>query len=123
MGTQRNGRLILISLAIASLISAQGRSWAKNGRLYRRLAIEITDNLKADLAAQSGLELAQRRLQLDPNWSGHDFVIGETHVQTWALKGQNHHQLFAESILGAAHSKVKLTLPMGENRGIAKGEG
>jgi hypothetical protein len=66
----RNGSILLVVAVFAFVIYAAGVSLA--GSVYDRVEIERdgVDALKAELAAESGLEYAQRRLLLDTNWSG-----------------------------------------------------
>ncbi len=66
----RDGSILLAAAVFAFVIYAAGVSLA--GSVYDRIEIERdgVDALKAELAAESGLQYAQRRLLLDTAWAG-----------------------------------------------------
>lgn len=66
----QRGSILLAAAVFAFILYAAGVSLASS--VYDRVEVERdgTDSLKAELAAESGLEYAQRRLLLNSNWTG-----------------------------------------------------
>lgn len=66
----RRGSILLVAALFAFLLYSTGVSLA--GSIYDRVDIERdgSDALKAELAAESGLEFAQRQLLLEADWAG-----------------------------------------------------
>lgn len=65
-----SGSVLLLSLLITGLIATMTLSFANSMSTQIQVARDEAATLHADLAAQSGLEYAQRRLLLDPLWEG-----------------------------------------------------
>ena len=64
------GSVLLMVLLVTGLIATMALSFANSMATQIQLARDHAATLHADLAAQSGLEYAQRRLFLDPLWQG-----------------------------------------------------
>jgi hypothetical protein len=66
----QRGSILLAAAVFAFILYAAGVSLA--GSVYDRVEVERdgTDSLKAELAAESGIQYAQRRLLLNSTWTG-----------------------------------------------------
>ncbi|MDP6941646.1 MAG: hypothetical protein QGH51_06415 [Planctomycetota bacterium] len=109
-----------MSLIIASLISAQGRSWARAGRIHKHQTLQLAERLQVELAAKSGLLLAQRRLEWDPNWVGGSYEIGKAQVRISILPLQDNIHLLAKGILGASQEVLSEIETSKESEEISK---
>jgi len=66
----QDGSVLLLSLLVTGLIATLALSFASSMGTKIQVARDQAATLHADLAAQSGLEYAQRRLFIDPLWDG-----------------------------------------------------
>lgn len=66
----QKGSVLLFALLITGMIATLTLSFASSMRTQIQVARDQAASLHADLAAQSGLEYAQRRLMIDPLWDG-----------------------------------------------------
>ncbi|MBO45294.1 MAG: hypothetical protein CMJ96_00185 [Planctomycetes bacterium] len=65
-----NGSVLLMTLVISGLIAMVSLSFGESVSSQMGVARKGMSALHADLAAQSGLEYARRRVSLDPTWQG-----------------------------------------------------
>lgn len=68
----RTGSVLLLSLLVTGMIATMALSFANSMGTQIQLARDQAATLHADLAGQSGLEYAMRRLRIDPMWDGTD---------------------------------------------------
>lgn len=68
-GRQR-GSVLLLVVMLMSVLFAVSVSMTTSTQDQIEIQVDGSDALKASLAAESGLEYAQRRLLLDPSWTG-----------------------------------------------------
>lgn len=66
----QKGSVLLMTLLVTGMIATLSLSFASSMGTQIQLARDQAATLHADLAAQSGLEYAQRRLFMDPMWDG-----------------------------------------------------
>ncbi|PCJ54201.1 MAG: hypothetical protein COA70_06085 [Planctomycetota bacterium] len=69
---KQKGSVLLLSLLVTGMIATLALSFASSMGTQIQIARDQAATLHADLAAQSGLEYAQRRLLMDPLWEGTD---------------------------------------------------
>jgi hypothetical protein len=70
--SHRRGSVLMMTLIISGLIAMVSLSFGESVTGQMGVAREGMSALHADLAAQSGLEFARRRVSLDPTWTGTD---------------------------------------------------
>jgi len=68
--TRRRGSVLLLALFFGSLLALLAGSFGESVRAQVQNAREVNASLESELAAQSGLEFALRRLLWDPTWQG-----------------------------------------------------
>lgn len=67
---KRAGSVLLLALLVTGMIATMALSFANSMGTQIQLARDQAATLHADLAGQSGLEYAMRRLRIDPMWQG-----------------------------------------------------
>lgn len=67
---RQRGSILILVLILSALIGGLAVSFGGTSHLQRGVERDVLAELQSDLAAQSGLEYAQRRLLLDPQWNG-----------------------------------------------------
>ena len=66
----QNGSVLLMTLLVTGMIATLSLTFASSMGTQIQIARDQAATLHADLAAQSGLEYAKRRLLIDPMWDG-----------------------------------------------------
>lgn len=66
----RAGSVLLLALLVTGMIATMALTFANSMGTQIQLARDQAATLHADLAGQSGLEYAMRRLRIDPMWNG-----------------------------------------------------
>ncbi len=74
-GCQERGSVLLLTLVLTSMLALLATTFTASARNQMQLARDATAALRAELAAQSGLEYTRMQLTLDPTWEG---TAGET---------------------------------------------
>jgi len=67
---RERGAVFLFALVLTGIVATLAASFGSSIRLQIKVASNAAEELKSDLATQSGLEFSQRQLLLDPNWQG-----------------------------------------------------
>ncbi|MCH2113030.1 MAG: hypothetical protein MK213_09250 [Planctomycetes bacterium] len=68
--SSERGAVFLFALLLTSIMASLATSFGSSVRTQLNVAHHASQELQADLAAQSGLEYALRRLSLEPGWTG-----------------------------------------------------
>lgn len=67
---RHRGSVFVLVLLLTSLVLAAAVTFGSATGMERETSRNVIAELRSDLAAQSGLEFAQRRLLLEPSWAG-----------------------------------------------------
>lgn len=110
------GSVLLLVLVIAGLLAGLAAGFVASARQQIQGAGDVRDELEADLATQSGLEFAQRRLLLDREWPGTapGGVIlpggGRFEVASQELGGQHLLAVSGADAAGSGAARIEATL-------------